>query len=135
MLTLAVEIGLIVLLAATLGYCMVLERRLSAVRKGQEGLKTTIGDLNASIARASQTLHALQAAAATTGEALDVRVTAARATIDELSLLTASGERIASRMERSVETKPQPRTIVRPGNAQLPSGSVMGRLEALRAAR
>ena len=135
MLTLAVEIGLSILLAATLVYCMVLERRLSAVRKGQEGLKSTIGDLNASIARASQTLHALQAAAATTGETLDIKTTAARAAIDELSLLTASGERIASRMENSVETRPQPRAIIRHGGAQLPSGSVMGRLDALRAAR
>ena len=42
-LTFAVEIALEILLAATLCYCVVLERRLAAVRKGQEGLSRTIG--------------------------------------------------------------------------------------------
>ena len=36
--TFYVEIALEVLLAATLVYCIILERRLAAVRKGQEGL-------------------------------------------------------------------------------------------------
>ena len=40
------------LLAATLCYCIVLERRLAAVRKGQEGLSRTIGELNMAIAGA-----------------------------------------------------------------------------------
>src|SRR5882762_2281035 len=99
-LTLVVEIALSVLLVATLVYCAVLERRLAAVRKGQEGLHMMIGDLNASLATAGASLRALQAAAGTVGETLDRKLCAARAAIDELSLVTASGERIAIRMER-----------------------------------
>jgi uncharacterized coiled-coil protein SlyX len=125
-LTLAVEIALSALLVATLVYCALLERRLSAVRKGQEGLNAMIADLNSSLATAGASLRALQAAAGTVGESLDRKLATARSTIDELSLLTVSGERIASRMERSVESKPAPR------NPGLPSGSVMERLKVAR---
>jgi len=130
-LTLGVELALSLLLAATLVYCSVLERRLKTVREGQEHLKSAIGELNTSLARAGASLRALEMAAETVGESLDTKLTEARTTIDELSLLTASGERIAERMERSVSTRPVPRSAT----AGLPSGSVMGRLDALRAAR
>ncbi len=135
MLTFALEIGLCILLAATLVYCVVLERRLMTVRQGQQDLKKTIGDLNASIASAGASLRALQAAAGNVGEVLDRKVTSARAAIDELSLVAASGERIAQRMERSIDGGPRPHAPARAASGHLPSGSVMGRLDALRAAR
>jgi hypothetical protein len=131
--TFLLETGLCILLVATLVYCVLLDRRLGAVRKGQQDLKNTIGDLNASIEAAGASLRALQSAAGSVGEALDRKVASARATIDELSLVAASGERIAQRMERSVDGAARPRAPAR--NAQLPSGTVMGRLDALRAAR
>ena len=133
--TLAFEIGLCGLLAATLCYCVVLDRRLKAVRAGQQDMKSSIGDLNASLATAGASLRALQANAGTIGEALDKRIASARAAIDELSLVAASGERIAQRMERTVDTHAAVRGPIRPTNANLPSGSVMGRLVALMAAR
>ena len=123
-LTFMVEIALSLLLVATLIYCALLERRLAAVRKGQEGLNNMIADLNASLATAGAGLRALEQAASTVGETLDRKLSIARATIDELSLITTSGERIAQRMERSVETKPVPRNTVNPN---LPSGSIMDR--------
>lgn len=129
------EIALCLLLAATLVYCVVLDRRLKSVRSGQEEMKATIGHLNTSLAAAGASLRALQAAAGTVGEALDRRVASARAAIDELSLVTASAERIAQRMERTVDTQAAVRAPMRPVNVNLPSGSIMGRLDALRAAR
>ena len=45
-LTFLVEVTLEALLAVTLCYCIVLERRLAAVKKGQDGLSRTIGELN-----------------------------------------------------------------------------------------
>jgi uncharacterized coiled-coil protein SlyX len=127
-LTLAVELALSALLVATLIYCALLERRLKAVREGQQQMKSTIDSLNASLATAGASLRALQAAAGTIGEVLDRKLATARSTIDELSLVTASGERIASRMERSVDTKPAQRAV----NPNLPSGSVMERLKVAR---
>jgi hypothetical protein len=131
--TFLLETGLCILLVATLVYCAVLERRLAAVRRGQQDLRKTIGDLNVSIEAAGASLRALQSAAGSVGEALERKVTAARAAVEELSLVTASGERIAQRMERSVDGGTGSRVAAR--SAHLPSGTVMGRLAALRAAR
>ena len=85
------ESSLSFLLAATLIYCIVLERRLAAVRKGQEGLKTMIGELNAAISGAGASLRALKSAASGAAETLDERLRRARLLADELALLTASG--------------------------------------------
>jgi Flp pilus assembly protein TadB len=129
-LTFAVELALMVLLAATLVYCMLLERKLAALRDGQDGLKETIGELNGAISAAGQSMRALKAAANETSATLDEKLTRATALIDELSVITSSGERIAERITNGAVQKPSaPR-----GNA-LPSGSVMGRLDSLRAVR
>lgn len=122
-LTMGLELTLTVLLAATLIYCIVLERRLASVRKGQDGLKKMIGELNGAIAGAGASLRALKQAAAGAAETLDDRLKRARAVADELSLLSSSGERIADRFDRSGATTTQ---------QNLPSGSVMNRLKAVR---
>ncbi|MDE2135165.1 MAG: hypothetical protein KGM97_04800 [Alphaproteobacteria bacterium] len=123
------ELALSILLAATLVYCIVLERRLAAVRKGQDGLKTMIRELDAAISGAGASLRALKSAASSAAETLDERLKRARLIADELGLLAASGERIAERFDRNAAARPAER------NASLPSGSVMHRLEALKAVR
>ena len=127
-LTFAVEIFLEVLLAATLCYCIVLERRLAAVRKGQEGLARHIGELNMAIAGAGASLRALKSAAGEAAQTLDERLKRARLHIDELSVLAASGERIATRMENATGRS-------REVNPELPSASIMSRLDSMRAAQ
>lgn len=138
-LTFYVEVALEVLLAATLCYCILLERRLAAVRRGQEGLKTHIGELNMAIAGAGASLRALKTAAAEAATTLDERLKRARLHIDELSVLTASGERIANRIEhgaltsRTIRSEPDFSAAERSGaNQPLPSASIMGRLDSLR---
>lgn len=125
-LTFYVEVTLEVLLAFTLCYCIVLERRLSAVRKGQEGLSRTIGELNMAISGAGASLRALKAAAGEAAGTLDERLKRARLHIDELSLLTASGERIAQRIETGAE---QSRGARERTEMPLPSTSILSRLE------
>jgi len=120
------ESALSFLLALTLVYCIVLERRLAAVRKGQESLKTIIGELDAAISGAGASLRALKSAASSAAETLDERLRRARLLADELAFLTASGERIAERFEGAA--KPA-------APSHLPSGSVMHRLDALKAVR
>lgn len=121
----ALELTLTGLLAATLIYCIVLERRLASVRKGQDGLKKMIGELNGAIAGAGASLRALKMAAAEAAETLDDRLKRARALSDELSLLTSSGDRIAQRFDRAIPATPA-------AQQHLPSGSVMNRLKAVR---
>jgi hypothetical protein len=129
-LTFIVEVTLEILLAVTLCYCIVLERRLAAVRKGQEGLSRTIGELNMAIAGAGASLRALKSAAGEAAQTLDERLRRARLHIDELSVLAASGERIADRMENAVSSRaPRPAS-----DLNLPSSSIMNRLDSMRSA-
>ncbi|HJT43566.1 MAG TPA: DUF6468 domain-containing protein [Rhizomicrobium sp.] len=120
------ELALQALLACTLCYCVILERRLAAVRKGQEGLSRTIGELNMAISGAGASLRALKAAAGEAAHTLDERLKRARLHIDELSVLTASGERIAQRMEGAANT---PRVAREIPDMPLPSTSILSRLE------
>jgi hypothetical protein len=121
--SLILELALMALLSMTLVTCIVLERKLSALRKGQDGLKDTIGELNGAIASAGASMRTLKAAAGGAVETLDARLHAARAMTDELSLLTASGERIAERIAGASSS--------RPANPILPA-SLAGRLDKLR---
>ena len=123
------EIALTVLLMATLIYCVLLERKLSSLRKNQDGLKQTIGKLNDSIVSASVAMRTLKSIAANAGETLDERIGQARALADELSLLTTSGERIAERIDRGTPTTLSPKM-----NGIHPA-VLAGRLEALRGVR
>jgi hypothetical protein len=125
-LTFALELGLDVLLAFTLCYCVILERRLAAVRKGQEGLNRLVGELNMAIAGAGSSLRALKAAAGEAAQTLDQRLKRAQLHIDELSVLTASGERIANRMEGAAAS---PRIAKEIPDMPLPSTSILSRLE------
>lgn len=121
-----VEIVLIVLLAATLGYCAVLERRLTALRTGQDGFKETIAELNQAIASATASMRLLKSSAAGAAETLDERLERARSLSDELALLTSSGDRIAQRIERGAAPQPD-RTRATPA-------VLAGRLDALKPA-
>src|ERR1700728_2004499 len=120
------ELGLEILLAFTLVYCVILERRLAAVRKGQDGLKRTIGELNMAISGAGASLRALRAPASEAAQTLDERLKRARLHIDELSVLTVSGERIAQRMETAATA---PRVAKEIPDMPLPSTSILSRLE------
>jgi chromosome segregation ATPase len=102
-----VEIVLIVLLAATLAYCAILERRLAALRRSQDGFKETIADLNQAITTAGTSMRLLKSSVSGATETLDERLDRARNLSDELALLTSSGERIAQRIEKGASPQPQ----------------------------
>jgi hypothetical protein len=124
--SLIVELGLSALLLATIVYCAILERRLSALRKGQDGLKDTIAKLNEAIVAAGSSMRMLKSTAAGAAEALDERIARGRGLADELSILTASGDRIAERMMDRNGAAPR-------GNNVAPMPASLGaRLEALK---
>jgi hypothetical protein len=122
--TLVVELILTGLLAATLFYCIVLERKLAALRSGQDGLKKTLASLNGAVAAAGTSMTALKSTASEITQTLDQRLTHARGLADELGVLCTSGERIAERFDREPQSKPA--AVKSP----LPSASIMGRLDS-----
>ena len=97
--SLVVEVVLAVLLAATVGFCAVLERRLRGLRHDQAALAQTVEALNNGIFRAQGTLMSLKNAATEASAALHVNLGPARTLADELSLMIAAGERVATRIE------------------------------------
>jgi hypothetical protein len=103
--TLIIEIILSGLLLATVAYCAVLERKLSALRKGQDGLKETIGELNNAITSAGISMRTLRTTADDAGKNLQEQIGKARSMIDELALMNVTGERIAQRMVGSAPAK------------------------------
>lgn len=125
---LGVELALTLLLAATLVYCAILERRLASLRKGQDGFKATIVELNQAIVTAGASMRQLKSCAAGAADALDERMTRARGMIDELSVLASAGERIAQRIEKGASSDTRPRT---PASAATPA-VLANRLDALR---
>ena len=123
---LIIEAALTVLLAATLVYCAILERRLVALRRGQDGFHKTISELNAAIDSAGTAVRTLKASAAGASGALDERLVKARNLVDELSLVTVSADRIAQRIERGTIASGE---RAKPASA---SSVLADRLDALR---
>ena len=132
--SLVVEIVLELLLAATLVYCALLERRLSSLRKDQNALGETVTNLNSGIIRAQASLAQLKNAAAEAGGALDRSVAQARGLSDELSMMVAAGERVAARIEagRSALAMPAPTRMAHAGPARSASAQLAENLRALR---
>lgn len=126
-LTLVVELILTALLAATLFYCIVLERKLAALRNGQDGLKKTLASLDGAVAAAGTSMSALKTAAADITRTLDERLSKARGLADELGILCSSGERIVERFDRELDSRAK-------ANGHLPSATIMDRLDAGRIA-
>lgn len=98
-LSMILELTLAALLVPTLICCFSVERRLKRLRQDQESLKGTVIALNTAIVSANAGVARLREAAAEADKSLGGKVTSARALVDELSLLTAACERIATRME------------------------------------
>lgn len=94
------ELIVCVFLGATIAYCAMLDRRLRAMRSGQDGLRDLVVELNNATQRAVSAIEALKQASAATGDDLGGRVTEARALADDLSLMIESGERIAEKIGR-----------------------------------
>ena len=132
--SLVVEIVLELLLAATLVYCALLERRLSGLRKDQKALGEIVTNLNSGIIRAQASLAQLKNAAAEAGGALDRSVTQARGLSDELSMMVAAGERVAARIEggRSAMAMAAPARTAHAGPARSASAQLAENLRALR---
>ncbi|MDZ4382337.1 MAG: DUF6468 domain-containing protein [Parvibaculum sp.] len=131
------EVIVCVFLAATIAYCAMLDRRLRAMRSGQDGLRELVGDLNAATQRAVSAIEALKQASAATGEELGDDLKQARLLADELSLMIESGERIAERLGRGVMPA-APRTPMQPAagprHVAAPSPSARDAAVAARAA-
>lgn len=111
-------IGVLLIGAAVM--CWRVDRRLKALRDGQDGLKETVAALNDAVDRARAGLASLDRASKETGAVLEQRTVEARALADELRLLTSAGETRLDRFDRA--RRPQAAAeLVRTEDAARPS--------------
>lgn len=80
-----------VLLAATVFYCAMLDRRLKALRNGQDGFRQTIDQLNTATARAEVSIAQLKQASGSMDETLGVQIREARVLAAELARAVQKG--------------------------------------------
>ena len=135
---LILDILIICLMAASTGYCVVLNRRLKTLRLGQEEFLQLIGRFDDATQRAETNIDRLRDVGGEIDESLGERITTARALRDEMRFLI---DRAAPAIERSLtmaasrgEANAAPFTMTPPNEA---SDSVVEAdlLEALREAR
>ena len=99
---LALDGVLAVLLVATIAYCAVLHRRLTALRSSTSDMRRLMDDFAAATERAERGIAELGRLGAEVGETLLARTEAARGLGDELQIMTEAGSRLADRLERGL---------------------------------
>ena len=136
----ALEIVLVVLLAATLFQAIRLERALGVLKRDRSSLESLVVGFNASTHHAENGIQRLRAAADGAGRQIENQLTKSVALKDDLAFLTERGERLADRLDTLVRTaRPLARDRspdVPPSDAQKgPSQVEKNLLHALRLAR
>lgn len=87
-----------VLLLVTVGYCFVLNRRLTALRDGRDELKGLIETLSASVTHAQSSVYELKKMGEAADAELGQSVEKAKALGDELTILVELGNNVADRI-------------------------------------
>ena len=83
---LVLESVLAIMLGACLFYFWRLDRKLNALRTGQDGIRAAAAELVQATTQAEQAIRALKLTATETGRDLQARINDARATADRLGL-------------------------------------------------
>jgi hypothetical protein len=96
---LLLNVVIIGLLAATIGYCWVLNRRIKILQDSKSELAQLLQHFDESTTRASESIIALQSASKKIGENIQHRIDKANYLIDDLSFMIERGGKLTSQME------------------------------------
>jgi hypothetical protein len=108
-------VAIVLVFAASL--CWRLDRRLTALKNGQDGVRAAVLELGQATARAQASVADLRGVSEDAGRDLERRIATARALADELGLLTdrsGPGGRAARRDAETEDARPRARTRRRP---------------------
>lgn len=111
MYNLALDIIIIVLLAATIVYAVILNSRLAQLRDNRDDLARLVAAFNDATARAESGIPKLRRTAEEAGNALQERVEKAQTLRDDLAFMIERADSMAGKLESSVR---QARDEVRP---------------------
>lgn len=124
---------LTVLLAFTVGYCWILNRRIRMLQDSGSELAELLKHFDTSTARASESIMALQSASKKIGETIQSRIDKANFLIDDLTFLIDRAGNIADNMEAGIAAsrhRPQASEVSRP-RRELAEASSNDRFSAL----
>lgn len=116
------DIVVSLLLAATIGYAVILNSRLTALRKNRDDLAKIIVAFNEATARAEASIPKLKRAAEEAGSGLQDRVEKAQSLRDDLAFMIERADTMANRLENAVrsartEVRSQPAATARVGSS------------------
>ncbi|WP_339632649.1 DUF6468 domain-containing protein [uncultured Sneathiella sp.] len=93
---------LVALLLATIGYCAILNKRLSNMRDAHAELRHLTEEFDKALVRSKVGVDELKSLAQTTGKQFRDEISQAKELIEELQLINASSTRIADRLQMNV---------------------------------
>lgn len=96
---LMLNVLIVVLLAATISYCWVLNRRIKILQDSKSELAQLLKYFDESTQRASESIIALQTASKKLGESIQSRIDKANFLLDDLAFMIEKGNKIANQME------------------------------------
>ncbi|WP_299391248.1 DUF6468 domain-containing protein [Pelagibius sp.] len=96
------DVAICVLLVTTIGYAMVLNRKLTELRRARGDMEKLFGEFSAATGRAEGGLQALKERSVEAGDGLARRVDDACRLADEMAFLVKKGHEIADRLEVSI---------------------------------
>ncbi len=116
-LSLVLDVIVALLLAATIVYAALLNRRLQSLRANRSEFEAMIGEFNEATRRAEGAIQALRMSAEQTAKTLSVQVEKAQALRDELGFMMTRADSAADRL---VGGKPEPAVRPQPSPASAP---------------
>ena len=99
-LELVLDVGVALLLAATLGYCVLLKRKLGTLQALKVELERTLTEFTRASDQVERGIAGMRRTAEEAGTELQERIGAARALRDELAIVTQLGAALAERIEK-----------------------------------
>ncbi len=105
MLQIVLDLVLVALMAATIGYAVMLSRRLAHLRQARAEMDKTIADFDGATARAEDSISRLKSHASSLGGDLDRRIQRAQALRDELAFLVERAEERSEDLSSAIRAK------------------------------
>lgn len=110
--TLLVALDVIVaaMLAVTIGFCMVLNRRLAVLRRNESELREVLAKFNQAAAQAEAGIARLKDVSTETAASLGDRIGEAKALRDDLAFVTERGDRMVAELGKKMAAARSPET-------------------------
>lgn len=104
--TLTLDMLVVVLLAVTIGYCWILNRRIRILQDSKGELALLLRHFDESTQRASESIVALQSASKKIGETMQLRIDKANFALDDLSYMLERAGKLTQHLQASERPRP-----------------------------